>query len=140
MLSARQLLLMRRARDRAIDIAIAPLGTVILLPDPDFRRRVCGCVSHVGLALIAQWVRRMDRAAIVACPIMVVGVVMLLTPRSRIRFLRIADRPRPIAGRRRCASAPASPAPVPAWSAPPRAGRSRSRYSRSPRRRCGRDG
>ena len=26
MLSARQLLLMRRARDRAIDIAIAPLG------------------------------------------------------------------------------------------------------------------
>src|SRR6516165_2050202 len=58
MLSARQLLLMRRARDRTIDIAIAPLGTVILLPDPDFRRRVCRCVSHVGLALIAYLARR----------------------------------------------------------------------------------
>src|SRR5580693_5656393 len=77
MLSTRQLLLMRRARDRAIDIAIAPLGTVILLPDPDFRRRVCRCVSHVGLAFVARQVRRMDRAAVVACPIMVVGVVGL---------------------------------------------------------------
>src|ERR1700722_1937766 len=74
MLSTRQLLLMRRARDRAIDIAIAPLGTVILLPDPDFRRRVCRCVSHVGLAFVARQVRRTDRAAIVACPIMGVGV------------------------------------------------------------------
>src|SRR5258708_8527122 len=36
----------------------------------------------------------MDRAAIVACPMMVAGVVMLPTPRSRIRFLRTADRPR----------------------------------------------
>src|SRR5580704_18502536 len=76
MLSARQLLLMRRAGDRAIDIAIAPFGTVILLPDPNFRRRVCRCVSHVGLAFVAQYGRRMDRAAIVACPIMVGGVVM----------------------------------------------------------------
>jgi hypothetical protein len=50
----RQFLLMRRACDRAIDIAIAPLGTVILLPDPDFRRRVGWCVSHVGLAFVAQ--------------------------------------------------------------------------------------
>src|SRR5215831_1535375 len=74
MLSTRQLLLMGRARDRAIDIAIAPLGTVILLPDPDFRRRVGRCVRHVGLAFVAQWVRRMDRAVILACPIMVVGV------------------------------------------------------------------
>jgi hypothetical protein len=40
MLSARQLLLMRRARDRAIDIDMAPLRTVVLLPDPDFRRCV----------------------------------------------------------------------------------------------------
>src|ERR1043166_353869 len=47
MLSARQLLLMRRARDRAIDSAIAPLGTVILLPDPDLRGRVFRCVGHV---------------------------------------------------------------------------------------------
>src|SRR6516165_10007252 len=47
MLSARQLLLMRLARNRAIDIAIAPLGTVVLLPDPDLRRRVFRCVSHV---------------------------------------------------------------------------------------------
>src|SRR5262249_47987316 len=41
---------MRRARDRAIDIAIAPLGTAIPLPDPDVRGRVGRCVSHVGLA------------------------------------------------------------------------------------------
>src|SRR5215468_1252349 len=47
MLSARQLFLMRLARDRAIDIAIAPLGTVVLLPDPDLRGRVFRCVSHV---------------------------------------------------------------------------------------------
>src|SRR6516162_342840 len=47
MLSARQLPLMRGARDRAIDMAIAPLGTVVLLPDPDLRRRVFRCVSHV---------------------------------------------------------------------------------------------
>src|ERR1700689_2822158 len=77
MLSARQRLLMGRARDGAIDIAIAPLGTVVLLPDPDFRRRVCRFVSHVGLAFVARQVRRMDRAATVACPIMVVGVVGL---------------------------------------------------------------
>src|SRR3954447_8514083 len=50
MLSARQLLLMRRTRDGAIDIDVAPLGTVALLPDPDFRRRVFRCVGHVGLA------------------------------------------------------------------------------------------
>src|SRR5262245_20647193 len=49
MLSARQLLLMRRARDRTIGVAKAPIGTVALLPDPDFRRRVLRCVSHVGL-------------------------------------------------------------------------------------------
>src|SRR6516165_1344939 len=58
MLSTRQLLLMRRARDRAIDIAIAPLGTVILRPDPDFRRRVGSCVIHVGLTFVAQWIER----------------------------------------------------------------------------------
>src|SRR3984893_6623088 len=46
MLSARQRLLMRRARDRAIGIAIAPIGAVALLPAPDFRRRVWS-VSHV---------------------------------------------------------------------------------------------
>src|SRR5262245_27223917 len=63
MLSARQLLLMRRARDRAIGIAIAPLGTVILLPDPDFARRVFRCVSHVGLSCVARWIGRMDRVA-----------------------------------------------------------------------------
>src|SRR5580704_7895785 len=62
MLATLQLLLMRRARDRAIDVAIAPLGTVILLPDPDFRRRVCRCVSHVGSRLsldgFAEWIER----------------------------------------------------------------------------------
>src|SRR5271156_260873 len=62
MLSTPQFLLMRRARDRAIDIAIAPLGTVILLPDPDFRRRVGRCVSHVGSCLslnrFAEWIER----------------------------------------------------------------------------------
>src|SRR4029077_7202422 len=73
MLSARQLLVMRRARDRAIDIAIAPLRTVVLLPDPDFRRRVFRCVSHVGLTFVARWVGRMDRVWGVGCPIMVVG-------------------------------------------------------------------
>src|ERR1700685_815561 len=77
MLAARQRLLMRRARDSAIDTAIAALGAVILLPDPDVRRRVCRSVSHVGLAFVARQVRRMDRAAIVACPIMVEGVVGL---------------------------------------------------------------
>ena len=40
MLSARQLLLMSRTRDRAIEIAIAPVGTVVFLPNPDFRRCV----------------------------------------------------------------------------------------------------
>src|SRR5262249_6992829 len=49
MLSARQLLLMRRAPDRTIGVAKAPIGTVGLLPDPDFRRRVLKRVSHVGL-------------------------------------------------------------------------------------------
>src|SRR6185436_16065861 len=49
MLSARQLLLMRRTRDRTVGVAIAPIGTVALLPDPDFWRRVLRCVSHVGL-------------------------------------------------------------------------------------------
>src|SRR3974390_3459540 len=39
MLSARQLLFMRRTRDRAIDIGIAPVGSVVLLPDPDVWRR-----------------------------------------------------------------------------------------------------
>src|SRR5712691_1893353 len=55
MLSARQLLLLRRARDRAINIAIAPFGTVVFLPDPDFRRRVFRCFSHVGLSCVARW-------------------------------------------------------------------------------------
>src|SRR5262247_1829759 len=73
MLSARQLLLMRRACDRAIGIAIAPTGDVALVPDPDFRRRVFGCVSHVGLAFIARWVGRMDKMASVGCPVIVVG-------------------------------------------------------------------
>src|SRR6185295_9549306 len=72
MLSARQRLLMRRARDRAIDIAIAPLGTVVLLPDPDFRRRVFRRVCHVGLAFVARYVGRMDRGASMRCPIMIV--------------------------------------------------------------------
>src|SRR5262245_18159536 len=62
MLSARQLLLMRRTRDRAIDIAIAHFGTVIFPPDPDVRRRVFRCVSHVGLSCVARQVGRMDRA------------------------------------------------------------------------------
>src|SRR5688572_9215348 len=61
MLSARQLLLMRRARDRTIGVAIAPIRTDALLPDPDFRRRVLSCVSHVGLSRVARWVGRMDR-------------------------------------------------------------------------------
>src|SRR5215210_560011 len=61
MLSARQLLFMRRARDRTIGVAIAPIGTVALLPDPDFRRRVLRCVGHVGLSRVARWVGRMDR-------------------------------------------------------------------------------
>src|SRR3954452_22199948 len=77
MLSARQLLLMRRARDRAVLIDVAPLGTVVLLPDPDVRRRVFRCVSHVGLALVARWVGPMDRMASVGCPFIVLGVVML---------------------------------------------------------------
>src|ERR1017187_4628809 len=77
MFSARQLLLMRRARDRAICIAIAPIGTVVLLPDPDFRWRVFRCVSHVGLAFVAWYIGRMNRVASVGCPFMVVGVVML---------------------------------------------------------------
>src|SRR5690242_11183489 len=51
MLSARQRLLMRRACDRTIGVAIAPIGTVAFLPDPDFRRRVLRCVIHVGLSL-----------------------------------------------------------------------------------------
>src|SRR5262245_52367242 len=67
MLSARQLLLMRRARDRAIDIAIAPLWTVVLVPDPDFRRRVFRCDSHVGLTFGARQVGRMDRVVNVGC-------------------------------------------------------------------------
>src|SRR5580692_8257807 len=61
MLSARQLLLMRRARDGAVGVAIAPIGTVVLFPDPDFRRRVFRCVSHVGLSCVARWVGRMNR-------------------------------------------------------------------------------
>src|SRR5580704_260445 len=61
MLSARQLLLMRRARDGPVGVAIAPIGTVVLLPDPDFRRRVFRCVSHVGLSCVARQVGRMDR-------------------------------------------------------------------------------
>jgi hypothetical protein len=52
MLSARQLLLMRRVRDRSIGVAIAPIGTVALLPNPGLRRRVVRCVSHVGLGLM----------------------------------------------------------------------------------------
>src|SRR5437660_12661944 len=86
MLSARQLLLMRRARDRAIDIAIAPLGTVVLLPDPGFRRRVFRCVSHVGLAFVARYVGRMDRMVSVGCPTMVVGChVMRRLPHPSIQ-------------------------------------------------------
>src|SRR4029078_4393314 len=69
MLAARQLLLMRRARDRAIGIAIAPVGTAFFLPDPDVRRRVFRCVGHVGLAGLARC--RMDRVASAGCPIMV---------------------------------------------------------------------
>src|SRR5262245_13111752 len=61
MLSARQLLLMRRARDRTIHVAIAPIGTVALLPDPDFRRRVLRCVSHVGFPRVVRWIGRMDK-------------------------------------------------------------------------------
>src|SRR5208283_3113709 len=62
MLSARQLLLMRRARDRAVLIAVAPLRTVVLLPDPDFRRRVFRRVSHVGSRMsrdrLTEWIER----------------------------------------------------------------------------------
>src|SRR5215813_768034 len=73
MLSARQLLLMGRARDRTVGIAIAPLGTVVLLPDPDVRRRVLMCVSHVRLAFVArssaEWIeyttRRRDQLQVV---------------------------------------------------------------------------
>src|SRR6185437_16942866 len=77
MLSARQLLLMRRTRDGAIDIDVTPFRTVVLLPDPDFRRRVFRCVSHVGLSCVARWIGRMDRVASVGCPITVIGVVTL---------------------------------------------------------------
>ena len=31
-----------------------PIGAVALLPDPDFRRRVFGCVSHVWLSRVAR--------------------------------------------------------------------------------------
>jgi hypothetical protein len=54
MLAARQRLLVRRARDRAIGVAITPIGTAFLLPDPDFRRRVFRCVSYVGLSCVAR--------------------------------------------------------------------------------------
>ena len=77
MFSARQLLLMRRARDGTVGVAIAPIGTVVLLPDPDFRRLVFRCVSHVGLAFVAWYIGRMNRVASVGCPFMVVSVVML---------------------------------------------------------------
>src|ERR1035438_5645254 len=77
MFSARQLLLMRRARDGAVGVAIAPIGTVVLLFDPDFRRRVFRCDSHVGLAFVAWYIGRMNRVASVGCPFMVVGVVIL---------------------------------------------------------------
>src|SRR3954451_8647128 len=71
MLSARQLLLVRRARDRAIGVAIAPLGTAFLLPDPDFRRRVFRCVGHV----VARSSWRVDKVANVDCPAVGLGVV-----------------------------------------------------------------
>src|SRR5688572_19488699 len=56
MLSARQLLLMGRAGDRAIGVAIAPIGAVTLLPDPDFRRRVFRCVGHVVARQVDEWI------------------------------------------------------------------------------------
>src|SRR5580704_7213121 len=62
MLAARQRLLVGRARDGAVGAAIAPIGTVVLLPDPDLRRRVFRCVSHVGLSCVARWGGRMNRA------------------------------------------------------------------------------
>src|ERR1700757_2701944 len=62
MLAARQRLLVGRARDGAGGAAIAPIGTVVLLPDPDFRRRVFRGVSHVGLSCVARWGGRMNRA------------------------------------------------------------------------------
>src|SRR5262245_54323806 len=68
MFSARQLLLMRRTRDRAIYIDIAPFGTVVFLPGPDFRRRVFRCVNHV-------WLSCVDRVANVGCSIMVKSVL-----------------------------------------------------------------
>src|SRR6201999_2243953 len=43
-LADRQLLLMRRTGDRAIDIGEAP--AVFLVPGPDFWRRVFGLVAH----------------------------------------------------------------------------------------------
>src|SRR5579863_3709964 len=69
MLAARQLLVMRGARDRAIGGAVAPVGTVALLPDPDVGRRVLRCVSHVGLAIVDRSVGRMDKGVGVRCPI-----------------------------------------------------------------------
>src|SRR3954447_16268501 len=58
MFSARQLLFMRRAGDRAIGIAVAPIGTVALLPDPDFRRRVFRDVIHVVARQVGEWIER----------------------------------------------------------------------------------
>src|SRR5690348_6258658 len=73
MLAARQFLVMRRTRDRAIGMGIAPVGTVVLLPDPDVRRRVLRRVSHGGLALVTRQGGRMDRAASVGCPMLQEG-------------------------------------------------------------------
>src|SRR5215203_3136566 len=56
MLSAWQLLLMRRACDRAIGVAIAPIGAIALLPDPDFRRCVFRCVGHVVARQVDEWI------------------------------------------------------------------------------------
>ena len=63
----------------------------------------------------------------------------VLLPQFQRHSLRIADRPRPVVEHHVAHQRRASPVTAPAWSAHPRAGRSRSRCSRSPRRRCGRD-
>src|SRR5262245_45186979 len=70
MLPARQLLFMRRARDRAIGGAVAPIGAVALLPDPNVRRRVCSVLGHAGLSwtLLHRSIGLVGRSVAGDCP------------------------------------------------------------------------